>query len=43
MQHRNLSRFDKLRNDEGDYLWRDLGDEAKLKYLEESMRVGSYS
>ena len=43
MHHRNLSRFDKIRGDEGDYLWRDLGDEAKPKYLEESMRVSSLS
>ena len=39
MQHRNLSRFDKNKSDEEDYLWRDLGDEAKLKFLKDSMRV----
>ncbi len=33
MQHRNLSRFDKNKSDEEDYLWRDLGDEAMLKFL----------
>ncbi len=39
MQHRNLSRFDKNKSDEEDYLWRELADEAKIKFLEDSMRV----